>query len=154
MSFKHTRRTHAHTHTHSAFTSTLTSSPTFSSGHIQRGISRGAGGRRWGWWLWFGAAVLQRIVGNRGEANESPPDGLLPGIATHLWLLSSRCRGNSGAWWEKILLFEKRSVCVCVRTHTSVCVFMRVYLNLESQTPRSWPWYLTKARRHTAWPFI
>lgn len=86
---KYSRRSHSyyvlqtHTHTHSASTSSLTSSPTSSSGHIQRGIGRGAGGGGGGW-LWFGAAMLQRIVGNGGEANESPPDGLLPGIATHL----------------------------------------------------------------------
>lgn len=31
--------------------------------------------------------------------------------------------------------FSKREV--CVYAHSSMCVFMRVYLNLESQTPRS-----------------
>lgn len=31
-----------------------------------------------------GVARQQRIVGNCGEANESHPDGLLLGIATHL----------------------------------------------------------------------
>lgn len=60
----------------------------------------------------------QCIVGNCRESNESPPDGLLPGIATHLWLLSSRCPGNSSAWWETIILYK----CVCGQA----CVFISI----------------------------
>lgn len=69
-------------------------------------------------WIDAEGVWKQWIVGNCRESNESPPGGLLPGIATHLWLLSSRCPGNSSAWWETIIL----SKCVCVQT----CVFISI----------------------------
>lgn len=74
----------------------------------------------------------QRIVGNRGGSNESPPDGLLPGIATHLWLLSSRCCGNSSAWWEKIL-FSKREVCSWARVFMCVILKHSKTVDLDTQ---------------------
>lgn len=69
-------------------------------------------------WIDAEGVWQQWIVGNCRESNESPPDGLLPGIATHLWLLFSRCPGNSSAWWETIIL----SKCVCVQA----CVFISI----------------------------
>lgn len=80
--------------------------------------------------------------GKRVErSNESPPDGSLPGIATHLWLLYSRFRGNSSAWWKPTILLLRR-----ISVDFFVCLFVFVGffcadLNGKIQTTCSQHWH-------------
>lgn len=81
--------------------------------------------------------------GKRVErSNESPPDGLLLGIATHLWLCYSRCRGNSSAYWKLTILLLRRITVDIFFPFVCFCGFFLSFffwgdLNSKSQTPCS-----------------
>lgn len=68
-------------------------------------------------WIDAGGAWQQWIVGICRESNESPPDGLLPGIATHC---SPAVAVATAALDGRLLYFP---VCECVCARKPVCLF-------------------------------